>query len=158
MFSTPLIYDICIILIIGILVIQGYGKGFVPSLHSFGIFVSIGLGLVFNESLALWLTPFTTMSFIPIDIQLLIVQYLPFISLIMIIIIINCLWNLIMNVIDIATKFTLLSFANRLAGATFGFIKAIILIFLLRYILMDVLEMLDADMLSQIRFFNYFTF
>lgn len=156
--SLSLMYDIAILIIICLFVVQGFQRGFIPSIASFGIFFAIALGIVLNDAIAIVIQPLCTLSFIPITIQEVLIEYLPFVSFIVITIVFSIVWNITMSMIDIASKVTLLSLANSLVGAFFGLIKGIIIIFLLKYILLEVLQIVNIDTINQMLFFQFLSF
>jgi len=66
------------------------------------------------------------------------------------------LWRIVSRSLDLVARLPVLNFCNRILGALFGLLKAVLFLFLLRWVLCDLLGQIPPDVLLQTHFAKVF--
>lgn len=67
------------------------------------------------------------------------------------------LLNLLIKALDLVSKLPILNLTNRILGALFGLCKALLLLFLLHWLFVDLLGKIPADIIEQTKSFQIFS-
>lgn len=65
------------------------------------------------------------------------------------------LWSILSKSLDLVARLPVLNFFNRILGAAFGLLKAVLFLFLLRWLLCDLWGVLPQDLLNQSYAYHY---